>query len=71
MILELYLLYILILETLTIISIFYKVCKKKQQPTTTTTKYVKNQPPPPTTTKKKGSGLLPSYQENVGTIFKA
>lgn len=42
MIPELYLLYIHILETLTVISIFYKVCKKKQQPTTTTTKYVKN-----------------------------
>lgn len=71
MIPELYLLYIHILETLTVISIFYKVCKKKQQPTTTTTKYVKNQQPPPPPPKKKGSGLIPSYQENVGTIFKA
>lgn len=53
MIPELYLLYIHILETLTVISIFYKVCKKKQQPTTTTTKYVKNQQPPPPPPKKK------------------
>lgn len=71
MIPELYLLYIHILETLTVISIFYKVCKKKQQPTTTTTKYVKNNNHHHHHQKKKGSGLIPSYQENVGTIFKA